>query len=140
MKIDESMNKLFNLEDGVIEGEIVSTEEVINDAEIEELGDEIEGDFQLARTTIKGLIDTNNTAIEAISTIAIGYENPRGFEVLGQLIKTQSDLVKELLDSHKKKKDLVVKKDEKESPILIENQNILYNGSTSDLLKSLSKK
>ena len=108
--------------------------------EVEPLSDseEIENDFKTARVLLKNLIETNNTAIDQIGKIAITYENPRGFEVLGQLIKTQSELVKELMESHKKKQDLMPKKDIKQQ---IETQNnIVFTGSTSELMKAIASK
>lgn len=148
MKIDENLNQIFNLEATEVatntdiqpyeENLPVEVKEEL--VEVEPLSDseEIENDFKTARVLLKNLIETNNTAIDQIGKIAITYENPRGFEVLGQLIKTQSELVKELMESHKKKQDLMPKKDIKQQ---IETQNnIVFTGSTSELMKAIASK
>ncbi len=143
MKIDEQLNQVFNLnpDEVATQVQIFEPQEVTVIEEIEEDDDDgnVEKDFKEARKVIKNLIKTNDLAIEQIGKIAITYENPRGFEVLGQLIKAQADLVKELMESHKKKQDLMPKKDL--PPQQIENQNnIVFTGTASDLMKAISKK
>ena len=143
MKIDEQLNQVFNLnpDEVATQVQIFEPQEVTVIEEIEEDDDDgnVEKDFKEARKVIKNLIKTNDLAIEQIGKIAITYENPRGFEVLCQLIKAQANLVKELMESHKKKQDLMPKKDL--PPQQIENQNnIVFTGTASDLMKAISKK
>ena len=59
-------------------------------------------------------------------------ESPRAYEVVSQLIKSVSDANKDLIDLHKKMKD--IKKEDPDSPLAgtITN-NTLFVGSTKEL-------
>lgn len=95
---------------------------------------DIEDDAEHARETMHVLIDKGNEAIEGILHIAKNSEHPRAYEVAGQLIKTVSDVAKDLLDVQKKKKDL-----EGDTPTKVHTQNNLFVGSTHDLLKAMKQ-
>lgn len=102
----------------------------------ESSSDKKESDFDLSRDTIRELIDKNNSVIDEMISIARSAETARPFEVVGQLVKTQSDLAKDLLQLHKQKKEI-----ESEDTQKISTQNnIVFNGSTSDLMKLINKK
>lgn len=93
-----------------------------------------ESDFDLARNTLRNLIYKNEDAISELLHISKHSEHPRAYEVVGQLVKAQSDIAKELLNLHKTKKDI-----DQESPEHIKTQNnIVFAGSTSDLMKLIS--
>lgn len=93
-----------------------------------------ESDFDLARNTLRNLIFKNEDAITELLHISKHSEHPRAYEVVGQLVKAQSDIAKELLNLHKTKKDI-----SSDSPENIKTQNnILFAGSTSDLMKMIS--
>ena len=93
---------------------------------------QIEDDAAHARETLHILIDKGSEAIDGILHIAKNSDHPRAYEVAGQLIKTVSDVAKDLLDVQKKKKEL-----EQDQPKNIQTQNNLFVGSTQDLLKAL---
>jgi len=93
---------------------------------------QIEDDAAHARETLHILIDKGSEAIDGILHIAKNSDHPRAYEVAGQLIKTVSDVAKDLLDVQKKKKEL-----EQDQPKNIQTQNNLFVGSTHDLLKAL---
>ena len=93
-----------------------------------------EDDFQLARNTLRGLINKNEDVLTELIHISKNSEHPRAFEVAGQLIKTQTEIAKELVGLHKTKKDIT-----KESPqSVIQQNNIVFAGSTSDLMKMIN--
>jgi endonuclease V-like protein UPF0215 family len=93
-----------------------------------------ESDFDLARNTLRNLIFKNEDAITELLHISKHSEHPRAYEVVGQLVKAQSDIAKELLNLHKTKKEI-----SSDSPENIKTQNnILFAGSTSDLMKMIS--
>ena len=71
---------------------------------IEETSDnKEESDFDLARDTLRDLINKNNDIIDEMTGIAKQTEKGRDFEVAGQLVKNQSEVAKDLLDLHKQK-------------------------------------
>ena len=68
-------------------------------------------------------------------SIAKSSEKGRDFEVAGQLMKTQSEVAKDLLDIHKQIKDI-----EDDKTTIKTQNNILFTGSTSDLIKQIEEK
>lgn len=150
MKIDENLSNIFNIESNVSSNIEEISDEIDKEDEIEKyiLGDDdnpdFDKDFKFARNSIVRVMKYNEEVIENMTHIADASEHPRAYEVVGQLMKSQSDLAKELLELYKKKKHITeVKHSKKEETVipLIENQqnNILFTGSTSDLLKILNK-
>jgi len=103
--------------------------------EIISTGDDIEDDYIKARKKLSALIDQGQEAIDGMLSVAKGSDSPRAYEVVGQLIKTTGDAAKDLLDLQAKKKRLREEEPKKQS---IDTQNnIIFSGSTSDLLKAL---
>jgi hypothetical protein len=126
-QFEEKLNELFNIE--------TFEQKPIEIKKIEDTSDDKkESDFDLARDTLRDLIAKNNAVIDDIVSLARSSETARPFEVAGQLLKTQSEIAKGLVDLHKQKKD--IEKDEQEK---IQTQNnIVFAGSTSDLMKMIS--
>jgi hypothetical protein len=91
-------------------------------------------DEEKARETLHGLIDKGSVAIDDILHIAKNSDQPRAYEVAGQLIKTISDVAKDLIDVKKKMHDMENRDGQK-----INTQNNLFVGSTHDLMKMLKK-
>ena len=103
---------------------------------IEETSDnKEESDFDLARDTLRDLINKNNDIIDEMTGIAKQTEKGRDFEVAGQLVKNQSEVAKDLLDLDKQKKDL-----EGDNTKIDQQNNIVFAGSTSDLMKIINDK
>jgi len=90
-----------------------------------------EKDYWLVRQNMKELIKQGEDAIEGILNVAIQGDAPRAYEVAAQMIKTVSEVNKDLMELHKKVKEI-----DKEDIILNQhnttNQSI-YVGSTSQL-------
>lgn len=130
MKEFEKLDKLFDLQP-------LKTREAAPVSRTPESSDDkTESDFDFSRDTIRELIDKNNSVIDEMISIARSAETARPFEVVGQLVKTQSELAKDLLQIHKQKKEIKA-----EDPKSIKQQNnIVFNGSTSDLMKLINNK
>ena len=125
----KKLNQLFNMEDMFVPKEAKS--EVIEKENV----DIKEADFELARKTYRSLIKKNDDVINEIVRIAKNSESSRAFEVAGQLLKAQADITKELLNSHKQKKEI----DGESANNNIKTQNnIVFAGSTSELMKMIS--
>ena len=86
---------------------------------------------------MRDLIKTGNNAIEGILNVASEGEHPRAYEVAAQLIKVVADTNKDLVDLHKKVKD--IKSDDVK---LTQNNtnNAIYVGSTSELQSLINTK
>ena len=103
--------------------------------EVISTGDDIEDDYQVARKKLNDLIDKSQQALDGMLNVALASDSPRAYEVVGQLIKTTGDTAKDLLDLQAKKKKLKEEEPKKQS---IETQNnIVFAGSTQELLKAL---
>jgi len=97
--------------------------------------DKKESDFDLARETLRDLIAKNNTVLDDIISIARSSESARSFEVAGQLIKAQSEIAKDLMTLHKQKKEV---SGESQDQKIQQQNNIVFAGSTADLMKMIS--
>lgn len=96
-----------------------------------------EDDYQLARQTLRKLILKGDDTLDNLIELSKNSETPRHYEVAGQFIKTLADVSKDLLALQKQVKDLEVQ----DSPNHINTQNnVVFAGSTNDLMKLLGKK
>lgn len=93
-----------------------------------------EDDFSLARETIRGLIHKNGDALDELVHIAKNSEHPRAFEVVGKLVEAQTTLAKSLMDIHKQKKEV----SGEESASIKTQNNVIFAGSTADLMRAIS--
>jgi hypothetical protein len=100
--------------------------------------DDTEDDYQLARRTLRNLIYKGDTTLDEMINLARNSEHPRTYEVAGQLIKTMSDVAKDLIGLQKQVRELDTGQPDNTSHIGTQN-NIVFAGTTSDLLKLLKK-
>jgi len=98
---------------------------------------QIQSDADYARSNLYGLIEKGNETIENISDIAKESMHPRAFEVLGQLIKTQSENLDKLLKLQKDKKELLKTEEQPTTQQNIAIDKAVFVGSTADLLKQI---
>jgi len=104
---------------------------------VDEQDAQLENDFQEARNALKRAMVYGEEAIQGILQIAQNSDNPRAFEVAGQLIKTMSDQAKDVMDVQERKQK-IDKIDGKVANKIEKQTNIVFNGSTSDLLKAIN--
>lgn len=101
--------------------------------------DDVQSDYEYARSNLYLLVDKGQEAINGALDLAMSSDHPRAYEVAGQLIKHVGDVADKLMALQKLKKDV---KDEKaKGPTNV--TNALFVGSTADLqkmLKDASKK
>ena len=90
-------------------------------------------DYALVRRNLKEIIDTGNTAIDGILTVASETESPRAYEVAAQMIKNVADVNKDLLEMHNKMKQ--IKKEDPDQKAQNITNNTMFVGSTKDLQK-----
>lgn len=98
----------------------------------------VDNDFEYARRTYHDILAKGSAAIDDMMEVARATEHPRAFEVLSTMMKTLSDVNGNLLDLHKKKKD-IRKKDIERGALPAGNttNNNLFVGSTTDLQRFL---
>ena len=126
-KIEENLSEIFDVEtnkiEKVSEGELIPVETNTHS----------EDDFNIVRTNINSLIEKGNTAIDDLLKVAKESEHPRAYEVAANMLKTLSDLNKDLIDIQKKKKEIQGPSNTSNDKPLIDKA--VFVGSTTDLVK-----
>lgn len=91
--------------------------------------DKTESDFQEVRKNLRNLIATGEEAIEGILKVAQEGDSPRAYEVAATLIKTVSEINKDIIDIHQRMKTM------EQTKVVQHNttNNSIFVGSTSDL-------
>tara|TARA_B100001245_G_C22882413_1_gene424445 strand:- start:812 stop:1225 length:414 start_codon:yes stop_codon:yes gene_type:complete len=124
--IDSKLNKILDISTDIKK----ETEVIQLPAKVENM----ETDYRYTRENLYSLVERGQDAIDGILDLCKETEQPRAYEVAGQLIKTVGETAEKLLDVQKKIKDL-----EKEDEHIKTQHNHLYVGSTSELQKFLKK-
>ena len=96
---------------------------------------DLEDDFQEARDILKRTAEYSEEAIKGMLHIARNSDQPRAYEVAGQLIKALQDNANAMMDVQDKAKK--VKGEEVRSKNNAVTNNNLFVGSTKDLLRAL---
>ena len=96
---------------------------------------DISKDYEYTRGNLYSIIEKGQEAIDGILELAQESEQPRAYEVAGQLIKSVSDATDKLMDLQKKLKDV---EEEKTKTTNVTN-NALFVGSTADLAKLIKQ-
>lgn len=104
---------------------------------VHQTDDQVENDFEYARRNMYDIIEKGQQALEGILDVADQSQHPRSYEVAANLIKTMSEVNKDLLDLTKKKRDLQPKKEEESKQQVTNN---LFVGSTAELQAMLKKR
>lgn len=131
MKMDDNLNQLFNIEPI----QEIKREDLLPLPTVDSV-ERKEDDFDLARSTMRNLIQKNEVVLTDLVDLARNSESARAYEVAGQLIKTQAEMAKDLMTLHKQKKEVDGERAENQN-IRTQN-NIVFAGSTSDLMKMIS--
>lgn len=127
--MNNNLNDVFNVSSGDL---ITKNREVILPDT-----DGIEYDYSTTRSNLHSLLLTGQEALIRALEIADSSENPKAFEVVGNLLKQLADINQQLLDIHqqKQKLDNIHKKD---APTTVTN-NAVFVGSTMELSKMINK-
>jgi hypothetical protein len=134
-KLDSNLSEIFDCEFNEVE-----TLPVAKENELIEVQDESDDDFVLVRNNINNLIEKGNTAIDNLLNVAKETEHPRAYEVAANFLKTMSDLNKDLLDVHKRKKELTGKSDDKADSKTALIDKAVFIGSTNDLITLIKER
>lgn len=131
----EKLNETFEIEpskdvnDLTVSPEITSIE-VQNDRS----SNDVIKDYEYTRGNLYSLIEKGQEAINSILELAQETDQPRAYEVAGQLIKNVADATDKLLDLQKKLKDVEEGGGTKNTTNVT---NALFVGSTAELAKLL---
>ena len=131
MKDVQKLNDLFNIETCKISD--VLDKKIAPNLELDQ-----EEDYELARKTLRKVIIAGSDTLDDITNLAKNSEHPRAYEVTGQIMKTLSDVSKDLLGLQKQAKEL--KATENPANQIGTQNNIVFAGSTQELMKLLNNK
>ena len=126
--VDIRLDRIFELEseETVEESLPVEVESVSREVDIED-------DYNKSREKFYDLLKKGNSAIEGALELAKETDAPRAYEVVGQLLKINGEVNKELIDLQLKMEELKNSGEHKPSSVT----NALFVGSTAELQKLL---
>jgi hypothetical protein len=127
----ESLDNALN-----IKSEIVNVEKETPIIKVDSSNSDIKKDYEYTRANLYSLIEKGQEAINGIMELAAESDQPRAYEVAGQLIKSVGDVTDKLIDLQKKLKD--VEEDTVKTTNNVTN-NAVFVGSTSELSKLLKQ-
>ena len=127
----KQLDKAFNITPEVVPEE---PKPVVREKPDRLTKNDVEKDYDYTRGNLYSIIEKGQEAIDGILELAQETEQPRAYEVAGQLIKSVSDATDKLMDLQKKLKDVEEEKASK-GPNTVNNS--LFVGSTAELAKML---
>lgn len=135
-KFDESMNEFFDLpiEETPNLPQTTEPKQIIPH---ETLDIDLKNDYEIARENFHELIDKGKDALDDLLAIARESEKGRDFEVVATLLSSLINSNKEMIEMHKKIREIANYKQNNSSDTKI--QNALFVGSTTELSKMLKE-
>jgi len=130
------MKTFDGIEDALdVETSIVPVDETaISQANPTTTKDQLKKDYEYTRANLYSLIEKGQEAVDGILELAQESDQPRAYEVAGQLIKHIGDVADKLVDLQKKVNEIENPKKEKQ---ITTTNNTMFVGSTADLAKFL---
>jgi hypothetical protein len=105
---------------------------------ISEPRNQIDDDAEFARQNIRELIEKGNDAMDNLLMVAKQSDHPRAYEVAANMLKSLTDMNKDLMEIQKRKKDLEPKQMDSSPGINVDKA--VFIGSTKELIKALKAK
>ena len=135
----ESTSKFDGIEDALdIQSDIVPVDkpEVVTPVDTTSTQEQLKKDYEYTRGHLYSLVEKGQEAVDGILELAQESDQPRAFEVAGQLIKHVGDVADKLVDLQKKVNEIENPKNDKQ---VNTTNNTMFVGSTADLAKFLKK-
>lgn len=131
----EKLNETFDIEKSKDVNELTVSAEITNvEVQNDRTSNDVIKDYEYTRGNLYSLIEKGQEAINSILELAQETDQPRAYEVAGQLIKNVADATDKLLDLQKKLKDVEEGRGIKNTTNVT---NALFVGSTAELSKLL---
>ena len=133
----ESTNKYDGIEDALnVDSENVPAAPKAEIVDTTATKDQLKKDYEYTRGNLYSLIEKGQEAVDGILELAQESDQPRAYEVAGQLIKHVGDVADKLVDLQKKVNEIENPKKTKE---VNTTNNTMFVGSTADLAKFLKQ-
>tara|TARA_R100001510_G_C7481326_1_gene93196 strand:- start:79 stop:522 length:444 start_codon:yes stop_codon:yes gene_type:complete len=134
----DKTNKFDGIEDALdVESDIIPVKkpkvEIESTASTKE---QLKKDYEYTRGHLYSLVEKGQEAVDGILELAQESDQPRAFEVAGQLIKHVGDVADKLVDLQKKVNEIENPKKDKQ---VNTTNNTMFVGSTADLAKFLKQ-
>ena len=100
--------------------------------------DQLKKDYDYTRGNLYSLIEKGQEAVDGILEVAQSSDQPRAYEVAGQMIKHVGDVADKLADLHKKVNEIENPKGSSADKQV--TNNTMFVGSTAELAKFLKSK
>jgi hypothetical protein len=127
-KLNKNLSEIFDIEP------VEDTVPVQTMPVVVETTDVVETDTNYARENIRTLIDTGNKALNDLAYVANQSESPRAYEVLANMMKSLTEMNKDLLQLQKTKRELAP---QSEAAKGVNIDKAVFVGSTTELLKMI---
>jgi len=99
---------------------------------------DLKKDYLTVRKNLREILMSGSDALDGVLTVAKESDSPRAYEVAAQLIKAVSDVNKDLLEVHKKIKEIEGESESKKATSITNNS--IFVGSTRELQALLKNK
>ena len=135
----EKTNKFDGIENALdVNSDIVPVEkpQVVTPVDTASTKEQLKKDYEYTRGHLYSLVEKGQEAVDGILELAQESDQPRAFEVAGQLIKHVGDVADKLVDLQKKVNEIENPKKDKQ---VNTTNNTMFVGSTADLAKFLKK-
>lgn len=136
MSTEEPFDKISKALEVSFEPSVEKTKDLSTDIKDEAKkikAENLDVDFSMARMHMKDLISNGMDALDGIMKVAEASDSPRAYEVAALLLKTVSEINKDLIGIHEKTANI-----QKEKITNITN-NSIYVGSTTDLQNLINR-
>ncbi len=134
--MNDKLNEIFDLEPV----EIVHTDSTVTVIPPGKDGEETDTDFNVARANHYQILKQASDAMDIALRVLRETENPRAVEAFSTLLKTVSEVNKQLLTLNKDKGEAKAANNQKNMPqngTNIQANNVVFTGSSAELSKLL---
>ena len=146
--LDIAQKEVDSLLPAVIQNEIIpkiESPEVLK-ANLPILSQDVFDDYEFARNNLHSLLERGNTILDGIVALSEDSDQPRTFEVAGNVLKVLLEGTRELMTLQKDIRDVEKKSNsEMSTPVNIENatgvtnNTMVIEGTTLEMLEMLQK-
>ena len=138
-QLQDKMKKFDGIEEALdVETSLVPKKESKMEIVPATTSEQLKKDYDYTRGNLYSLIEKGQEAVDGILEVAQSSDQPRAYEVAGQMIKHVADVADKLADLHKKVNEIENPKGSSSDKQV--TNNTMFVGSTAELAKFLKQK
>lgn len=131
------LNATFGIENAIVEFEEPTEYAIVDSTENPITVKERDDDFSTVRETLHRIMQKAENSLDNIQHVAKQSEHPRAYEVVANLVSTVTDVANKLLELHERKAKIETITVNGASPVIEQQNNIVFHGRPQDLLDTL---